>query len=56
METNSKTKCAHAACRCTVPAGKKYCSDRCEQQSGAGTHAGKPGRCDCGHPGCNDAR
>lgn len=40
-------KCAHMACSCMVPAGKKYCSQMCEDSKGLTTL-----KCGCQHPGC----
>jgi len=48
MADVEKKKCAHPACRCTVPAGEKYCSQRCKD---SGTE--QEISCDCGHPGCS---
>jgi len=48
--TPSSTKCAHAACKCMVKAGQRYCSDYCDSTG----KANKPmsGKCGCGHPPC----
>jgi hypothetical protein len=40
-------KCAHAACSCIVPDGKKYCSEICEDSTSVTELS-----CDCKHPGC----
>jgi hypothetical protein len=40
-------KCAHPACVCTVPEGKKYCSTSCEDAKETLEIS-----CNCGHPGC----
>lgn len=47
-------KCAHPACKCSVPEGAKFCSEYCAQpisEAMAGTQA----RCQCGHPECEKA-
>jgi hypothetical protein len=41
-------KCAHTACTCTVPEGKKYCSQICEDSKQFTSI-----KCDCKHPGCS---
>jgi len=40
-------KCANAACTCTVPDKKKYCSDHCE-----GIANKTEIMCLCKHPDC----
>jgi hypothetical protein len=47
MPDKQKGLCAHPACRCPVPEGKKYCSQYCED---AGDEMEIS--CDCEHPGC----
>ena len=47
-DTSGATRCAHAACACSVPAGEQWCSEHCRTAAGAHTGAG----CGCGHPGC----
>jgi hypothetical protein len=49
MMSSTPAKCAHMACSCTVPAGKKYCSTHCEDAKGMTTLT-----CHCGHHGCDD--
>jgi hypothetical protein len=46
---NTPTKCAHAACTCTAPVGKKFCSTHCE-----GTKSMMTLACHCGHNGCDE--
>jgi hypothetical protein len=41
-------KCAHTACSCTVPDGKKYCSQMCEDSKSVTSL-----KCDCKHPACS---
>jgi len=43
----STSKCAHPACSCIAPEGKKYCSEICEDSKGVTELA-----CDYKHPGC----
>jgi len=40
-------KCAHPACNCMAPAGKKYCSQYCADAADLTEIA-----CECGHQGC----
>lgn len=40
-------KCAHPACNCTVSAGQKYCSSKCESAKKMTELT-----CQCDHPGC----
>jgi hypothetical protein len=47
MSNIEPKKCAHPACRCTVAADKKYCSQQCEDAGGEVEIS-----CDCEHPGC----
>ncbi len=47
MANTEREKCAHPACRCTVPDGKEYCSQRCQDSKDEVEIS-----CDCGHPGC----
>ena len=42
-------KCARMACNCMAPAGKKYCSQHCEDAKKMMTLA-----CHCGHYGCDE--
>ena len=44
--TTSK-KCAHPACNCLAPEGKKYCGDHC-----AGAKQMTELTCQCHHPAC----
>ena len=46
-EPMAERKCAHGPCRCKVPEGKTYCSDRCREQAGDVWKG-----CACGHAGC----
>jgi hypothetical protein len=46
---NTPTKCAHMACTCMAPAGKKFCSTHCEDAKGMTTLS-----CHCGHHGCDE--
>ena len=50
MEQQSH-KCAHAACNCSVPEGKRFCSRFCEEHE---AHPGAEDKvmCGCGHPDC----
>jgi hypothetical protein len=41
-------KCAHTACSCTVPDGKKYCSQMCEDSAGVTSLT-----CHCKHAECS---
>ena len=50
MEQKAK-KCAHTACKCSVPEGKQYCSSHCEEHAKQGDPEGKV-MCGCGHPEC----
>ncbi len=40
-------KCAHQLCLCTVPDGKRFCSQICEDSAGTTLI-----RCDCKHASC----
>lgn len=42
-----KKKCAHPACNCVPPDGKKYCSQYCSDAGNTMEIA-----CNCGHAGC----
>ncbi len=42
-------KCAHMACTCMAPVGKKYCSQHCEDTKKMMTLS-----CHCGHVGCDE--
>ena len=46
---NTPTKCAHMACTCMAPTGKKYCSMHCEDAKSMTTLT-----CHCGHHGCDE--
>lgn len=46
-------KCAHSACRCSVPAGKRYCSEYCEKTRDSAPMS-KAG-CGCNHPSCKSS-
>jgi hypothetical protein len=51
--TQRSDMCAHAGCKCTVPAGTQYCSDHCAQAArGTPGGAAHGGQCGCGHPAC----
>jgi predicted nucleic acid-binding Zn ribbon protein len=41
-------KCAHAACSYSVPEGKKYCSQMCEDSASITSL-----KCNCNHPACS---
>jgi len=45
---SSVKKCAHSPCQCQVDAGKKFCSQICEDAGASETEIA----CDCGHPAC----
>ena len=49
MQQNTPTKCAHMACTCMAPVGKKFCSTHCEDAKGMTTLT-----CHCGHVGCDE--
>jgi hypothetical protein len=49
-KTSDPKKCAHAACSCMVDAGKKFCSQICEDSKSV-THLS----CHCGHAGCDES-
>jgi hypothetical protein len=40
-------QCAHKSCSCSVPEGKKFCSQICEDSVGVNAIG-----CDCKHPAC----
>ena len=42
-------KCAHMACNCMAPPGKKFCSRHCEDTKKMMTLS-----CHCGHVGCDE--
>jgi hypothetical protein len=46
---NTPIKCAHMACNCMAPAGKKFCSTHCEDAKSMTTLT-----CHCGHVGCDE--
>lgn len=43
----SEKKCAHPACNCPVPDGKKYCSTTCESAKNVTQLT-----CQCAHSDC----
>jgi hypothetical protein len=47
--STTPAKCAHMACTCIAPTGKKYCSTHCEDAKGMTTLS-----CHCGHHGCDE--
>ena len=47
-------RCAHSACKCSVPPGQKYCSKHCEEHAKMNDPEGKV-LCGCGHPECEMA-
>jgi hypothetical protein len=47
---SAPSKCAHSLCSCTVPEGKKFCSEICEDSASVTAI-----KCDCKHPGCSSA-
>lgn len=47
---SEKKKCAHEACTCIPPDGKKFCSQVCEDSKKV-THL----TCQCGHAGCGSS-
>ncbi|HLX27902.1 MAG TPA: hypothetical protein VKV24_05370 [Casimicrobiaceae bacterium] len=59
---NAPGKCAHAACRCDVQPGQRYCSTSCaqqaQQQGGSSRQQGQQqsasgaSHCNCDHPSC----
>ena len=44
-------RCAHSACKCSVPPGQKYCSRHCEEHAKKNDPEAKV-LCGCGHPEC----
>ena len=44
-------KCAHPSCHCRAQADSDYCSAYCEGEGKIDDLF-----CNCGHPGCSDAR
>lgn len=48
MASDNVEKCAHPSCVCMAPAGKKYCSQICEDAGSAEVEIA----CECGHPAC----
>lgn len=48
MNATASQRCAHPACRCTVPVGDTYCSDHCRQVVDEPAQGG----CGCGHSPC----
>jgi len=40
--------CAHIPCRCTVPAGQKYCGQVCKDAGSEDVEIA----CECGHAAC----
>jgi len=45
--TKESKKCAHPACSCVAPEGKKFCSAPCESAKNMIELS-----CQCDHPGC----
>jgi hypothetical protein len=46
-----KSKCAHAGCKCEVPAGLAYCSPHCAEAAASVEVRGEES-CQCGHDAC----
>jgi hypothetical protein len=44
-------KCAHPACSCIAPEGKKYCSEVCEDAKSMTELT-----CQCEHPACTGSK
>jgi hypothetical protein len=57
-ETNNQStrqaRCGHALCKCTVPAGQRFCSDHCEQQAAKGGSRLEGSHCGCTHAPCDE--
>jgi hypothetical protein len=45
--------CAHPLCQCTVPPGRRYCSEHCQTEAARPSRA-EGSRCGCGHAPCNE--
>ena len=48
IPTREQNKCAHMPCRCTVPAGERYCGLGCEEAGSEEVEIA----CQCDHGAC----
>lgn len=53
-ESTRQARCGHALCKCTVPAGRRFCSDHCEQQAASGGSRLEGSQCGCAHAPCDE--
>ena len=52
-QSTRQARCAHPMCKCTVPAGKRFCSDHCEKEATRPSKA-EGSKCGCGHAACDE--
>ena len=52
-QSTRQARCAHPLCKCTVPAGKRFCSDHCQKASERPSRA-EGSKCGCGHAACDE--
>jgi hypothetical protein len=53
-QSTQQGACAHASCRCTVPAGQRFCGEYCERAVREGETALEGSRCGCAHAACDE--
>ena len=52
-ESTRQPLCAHRMCKCTVPAGKRYCSEHCAREAERPSRA-EGSKCGCAHAPCDE--
>jgi len=52
-ESTRQQPCAHPLCKCTVPAGERYCSEHCAIEAARPSRA-EGSKCGCGHSSCDE--
>jgi hypothetical protein len=52
-QSTRQAACGHTLCRCTVPAGKRFCSDHCEREAARPSRT-EGSRCGCAHGPCDE--
>jgi hypothetical protein len=53
-QSTRQAKCAHALCKCTVPAGERFCSDHCAKESARPSRL-EGSRCGGAHAPCDES-
>ena len=52
-QSTRQARCGHALCKCTVPAGERFCSDHCRKASERPSRA-EGSKCGCAHAPCDE--